>query len=83
MNMLIYGAGAIGCHLAYCLKKITKIKYFYYQGKNYERFIKEGLDLHIYQNKILKKIKLNYSNQIKFINNINKIECDLDLFLLL
>ncbi len=79
MNMLIYGAGAIGCHLAYCLKNNKNKIFLLSRGKNYERFIKEGLDLHIYQNKILKKkIKLNYSNQIKFINNINQIECDLD-----
>ena len=73
MNILIYGAGAIGCHLAYCLKNNKNKIFLLSRGKNYKRFIKEGLDLRIYQNKILKKkIKLNYSDQIKFINNINQ-----------
>ena len=47
--MLIYGAGAIGCHLAYCLKNNKNKIFLLSRGKNYERFIKEGLDLHIYQ----------------------------------
>ncbi len=77
--MLIYGAGAIGCHLAYCLKNNRNKIFLLTRGKNYERFIKKGLNLYIFQNKILKKrIKLTYSNQIKFINNIKQIDCDLD-----
>lgn len=79
MNILIYGAGAIGCHLAYCLENNKNKIFLLSRGKNYEKFIKQGLDLYIYQNKILKKkIKLNYSNQIRFINNISQINCDLD-----
>lgn len=79
MNILIYGAGAIGCHLAYCLNNKKNKIFLLTRGRNYERFIKNGLDLYIFQNKVLKKrVKLNYSNQIKFINDISQIDCDLD-----
>ena len=55
MNILIYGAGAIGCHLAYCLNNKKNKIFLLTRGRNYEKFIKDGLDLYIFQNKVLKK----------------------------
>ena len=74
MNILIYGSGAIGSHLAYIMNN-GKNKIFLYirdnDKKNY--FIKEGINLTIKNNsKIIKKI--NLKKNIFFISSLNDLK---------
>ena len=63
---LIYGGGAIGSFLAACLIKANHKVYFLCRGKNYDKIIKDGLNLKVYNNFYLKK-KFFLKNNDKFI----------------
>ncbi len=75
MNIVIFGAGAIGCHLAYCLdnKKnkiaiITKKKYLKIYKNN-------GINLKIYSNELLKKkIYIKENKNIFFCSNLEDLD---------
>ena len=55
MNILIFGAGAIGSHLAYCLKD-KKNNIILLSKKKYVKAMRyNGLNLNIYSNEKLKK----------------------------
>ena len=75
MNILIYGAGAIGSHLAYCLKE-KKNNIILFSKKKYVRNLKKnGLNLEIYSNeKLKKKTLLKESKNFKFEFNLKKID---------
>jgi 2-dehydropantoate 2-reductase len=83
MNILIFGAGAIGSHLAYCLKD-KKNNIILLSKKKYIKAMRyNGLNLNIYSNeKLKKKILLKESKNFKFefnlkkINKIFKEQCD-------
>ena len=75
MNIVIFGAGAIGCHLAYCLDNknnniaiITKKKYL-------KIFKKEGISLKIYSNENLrKKVYIKENKNIFFCSDIKNLD---------
>ena len=75
MNILIYGGGAIGSHIAYCLysseNKISLIS----RGEHYLNIKKNGINLNIFDNEILvKKSNLKENSNIKFFQNIEALE---------
>ena len=53
MNILIFGAGAIGAHLAYTKRKKNNI--ILVSKKKYIKLKSDGVNLSIYSNDILKK----------------------------
>ena len=57
-NVLIFGAGAIGSHLGFCLSSSGLNVDFIVRGKQYKKIIKSGLLIKIYNNK--KLLKKNY-----------------------
>ena len=75
MNIIIYGAGAIGSHLAYCLNNnknriaiITKNKYL-------KKFKKNRINIKIFSNKKFKKnVNIKENRNIKFFSNTEKLE---------
>ena len=70
-KILIFGAGAIGSHLGYCLQYSNFIIHFICRGQHYEQIKKSGLQIKIYQNqKLLIKKKIIESDNIKFLNKI-------------
>ena len=73
INILIFGAGAIGCHLAYIFH-IPNVKVYIYMREEKFRLAKsKGIDLLIKDNeKLIKKYKLRDSEDLKFINKMNK-----------
>lgn len=83
MNIVIFGAGAIGSHLAYCLRE-KKNKIVLISKKKYiKHFKNKGINLKIFSNqKLKKKISIKENNYIKFefnlekINKIFKNKCD-------
>lgn len=74
IKILIFGCGAIGSHLTYCLtSKKTKI-YTICRNEHFKAVKKRGLKLNIYQNNILKKkILIKDSKNIKFHNNLRNL----------
>ena len=81
MNILIYGSGAIGIHLAYCLD-LPKNNIYLFTGKNsYDKLKKKGIRLDIYNNKnLVKKYKKREGKNFKIINdfkNLQKTRIDL------
>ena len=56
MNVLIYGAGAIGCHLAYCLNQSGHNIDLLTRGEHYLTMKKNGMSIKICDNeKLIKK----------------------------
>ena len=75
MNILIYGAGAIGSHLAYCLNN-KKNNIVLITQNTYLRNIKDsGIKIKIFSNECLKKKTIIKENKkIKFHSKIEKID---------
>jgi len=75
MKILIYGGGAIGSHIAYCLyspeNKISLVS----RGEHYSSIKKNGINLNIFNNEILiEKINLKENSNIKFLQDIENLE---------
>jgi len=74
MNILIFGAGAIGAHLAYCLKEKKNNIILVSKNKYIKKLKIDGVNLSIYSNDILKKkILLKENKNLKFENDISNI----------
>ncbi len=75
MNILIYGSGAIGGHLAYCLRD-KKNNIILLSKKKYVKTLKDnGLNLSIFSNKKLKKkILIEESKNFKFEFDLKEIK---------
>ncbi len=75
IKILIFGGGAIGSHLTYCLSS-NKTKIFTIcRNEHYKIIKKKGLKLKIFQNNILKKKTiLKDTENIIFLNNLNKLK---------
>jgi len=74
-NVLIFGAGAIGSHLAYCLSSSGLDVDCIVRGKHYKKIIKHGLLIKIYNNKkLLKKKLIKNSQKLKFFSDLNKVK---------
>jgi len=75
LKILIFGGGAIGSHLTYCLASNKTKIYTICRKEHYRVIKKKGLKLKVFQNDILKKkIILKDSKNIIFLNNLNKIK---------
>ena len=66
LKILIFGGGAIGSHLTYCLLSDKTKIYTICRREHYKIIKKKGLKLQIFQNDILKK--KNYTKRIKKFN---------------
>ena len=75
MKILIFGGGAIGLHLAYCLRNNKNKIAIIARGKHYSLIKKKGFKLTILQNKVFKKkVYFQEDNLLKFYNNFSKIK---------
>ena len=74
MNILIYGSGAIGIHLAYCLDLPKNNIYLFSGKKSFNKLKKKGIRLDIYNNKkLIKKYKKREGKNFKIINNLKNL----------
>lgn len=74
IKILIFGGGAIGSHLTYCLSSSTTNIYTICRNKHFKIIKKKGLKLSIYQNDLLKKrLLIKNSKKIKFYNKIDDL----------
>lgn len=75
IKILIFGGGAIGSHLTYCLTSNKTKVYTICRNKHYKYIKKKGLRLKIFSNDVLKKkITLKDTKSIIFLNNLDKIK---------
>ena len=74
MKFLIYGAGAIGCHIAYCMYQSGHEVVMVTRGKHYSSIKKKGLHIQICNNEnlIIDKI-LKEDSRFIFLDSLNKI----------
>ena len=75
IKILIFGGGAIGSHLTYCLKSNKTKIYTVCRNEHYNYIKKKGLKLKIFNNDVLKKkIILKDTKNIIFLNKLDKIK---------
>ncbi|MEW6008463.1 MAG: 2-dehydropantoate 2-reductase N-terminal domain-containing protein [Candidatus Omnitrophota bacterium] len=75
MNILIYGAGAIGCHIAYCMYVTRHTPYLIARGQHYEQMKKYGMHIKICDNEILKDEKfIKEDSRFYIVNDVNKVK---------
>lgn len=75
MKILIYGAGAIGCHIAYCVYNSNNKISIITRGEHLTIIKKNGINLSIFNNELLiKKINLKENSNIKFFSDIENLE---------
>jgi ketopantoate reductase len=74
MNILIYGAGAIGSHLTYCLDNNTNNIAIITKDKYLRIFKKKGINIKIFSNdKIKKKLIIKENKNIQFYSSTNDL----------
>jgi hypothetical protein len=75
LKILVFGCGAIGSHLTYCLASNKTKVYTVCRNEHYRVIKKKGLTLKIFQNDILKKKTiLKDSTNIIFLNDLKKLK---------
>ena len=75
MKVLIYGGGAIGCHLAYCLYDINNEISIIARGDHLSEIKKKGINLSIFNNELLvNQINLKEDSNIKFYSDIDSLK---------
>ena len=53
MNILIYGSGAIGCHIGYCMYVAGHSVHMIARRKHYDQMKKEGMHIKICENEVI------------------------------
>jgi 2-dehydropantoate 2-reductase len=75
MNAVIYGAGAIGCHIAYCLYKAGCRVYLVSRGSHFQEMKQKGLTIQLRKNEdLIKQSTINEEKNFIILNNINDIK---------
>ena len=75
MNVLIYGAGAIGCHIGYCMHQSGHKVYLLSRGQHYSNMKKNGMHIRICNNeKLIKEKNIKEDEKINFIKNLEEIK---------
>jgi len=80
MNILIFGAGAIGCHIGYCMYNSGYSVKLICRGEHYEQMKKYGMHIKISDNEVLKHDQVIMENSRFEIQDdttkINNVEID-------
>ena len=75
MNILIYGAGAIGSHIAYCMHSSGYNIFVLARGNHYKAIKSNGLIIKIHNNqKLLSKVTIKESENFHIIKSLKLIE---------
>ena len=74
MNIIIYGAGAIGSHLAYSLNDKSNNIAIITKNKYLKKFKKKGINIKIFSNENFKKELIIKENEnIRFYSNTDSL----------
>lgn len=75
MNVLIYGAGAIGCHIAYCVHQSGHDVVLLTRGEHYLNMKKRGMHIKICNNeKLIKDKVIKDSTKFNIIKDLSEIK---------
>ena len=75
MNILIYGAGAIGCHIGYCMHTTGHTVKLICRGKHYLQMKKSGMHIKICDNEVVKHEQtIKEDSRFEIQNNLNQIK---------
>ena len=75
MKVLIYGGGAIGSHIAYCLYSRENQISVIARGEHYLKIKEDGINIKILDNEnLINEVNLKEDSNIKFFKNIESVE---------
>jgi len=75
MNILVYGAGAIGCHIAYCMYATGHTVTLIGRGDHYDQMKKNGIHIKICDNEVLKHEQIiKEGSRFIIVNDLNKVK---------
>ena len=75
MNVLVYGAGAIGCHIGYCMYATGNTVYLIARGEHYKQMKRNGMHIKICDNEVLKHEQvINDDSMFYIVSDVNKIK---------
>jgi 2-dehydropantoate 2-reductase len=80
MNILIFGGGAIGCHIAYCMYNAGQTVYLMSRGKHFNKMKSQGVRIQVYDNEKLKEDEvITECNRFKLLDDLREVRnIDLD-----
>ena len=75
MKVLVYGAGAIGCHIGYCMHQSGHEVSLLTRGEHYNCLKKKGMRIKICNNdKLISDKLLTENEKLNFINDLSSLE---------
>jgi 2-dehydropantoate 2-reductase len=75
MNVLVYGAGAIGCHIGYCMYAAGNAVYLIGRGEHYKQMKRNGMHIKICDNEVLKREQVIMEGpMVHIVDDVNKIK---------
>ena len=75
MNILIFGAGAIGCHIGYCMHKTGHSVNLICKGQHYDAMKEQGLRIKVFDNQTLEDERV-IREQVNFriLNDLSQVD---------
>jgi len=75
MNVLIFGAGAIGCHIGYCMYESGHRVFLVCKGRHYEQMKKNGMHIKICDNEVVRLEKtIKEDSRLEIINDVSQVK---------
>ena len=77
MNILVFGGGAIGCHISYCMRKAGHTTYLVSRGEHYEKMKRSGMHMRIFDNEnLIEEQIVEDGRGINIVDDLSKITVD-------
>ena len=79
MNILVYGAGAIGCHIGYCMYVAGQNVKLVCRGEHYEQMKQHGMHIEIRDNDVVKVKKvIKEDARFEVLNSVENLSENMD-----
>ena len=74
MNILVFGGGAIGCHISYCMYKAGQTVYVVGRGKHLDKMKKYGMHIQVCDNeKLIEDDTVIKDERFKLVEGLNEV----------
>jgi len=74
MNILVFGGGAIGCHISYCMYKAGQTVYVVGRGKHLDKMKKYGMRIQVCDNeKLIEDDTVIKDERFKLVEGLNEV----------
>ena len=74
MNILVFGGGAIGCHISYCMYKAGQTVYVVGRGKHLDKMKKNGMHIQVCDNeKLIEDDTVTKDEHFKLVEDLNEV----------